>query len=51
MQLCWLPTPNSVKVSIMLEDAGLPYKPHLVSLETHDPMSPALAPRLWRGLR
>jgi len=29
-----------VKVSIMLEETGLPYEPHLVSFETHDQMSP-----------
>jgi len=40
LQLYSLPTPNGVKVSIMLEEAGLPYEPHLVSFETHDQMSP-----------
>ena len=30
LQLYSLPTPNGVKVSIMLEETGLPYEPHLV---------------------
>ena len=40
LQLYSLPTPNGVKVSIMLEEIGLPYEPHLVSFETNDQMSP-----------
>ncbi|MET0859105.1 MAG: glutathione binding-like protein [Telluria sp.] len=40
IQLYSLPTPNGVKVSIMLEETGLPYEPHLVSFETQDQMSP-----------
>ena len=40
LQLYSLPTPNGVKVSVMLEETGLPYEPHLVSFETHDQMSP-----------
>ena len=40
LQLYSLPTPNGVKVSIMLEETGLPYEPHLVSFETSDQMSP-----------
>jgi GST-like protein len=40
LQLYSLPTPNGVKVSIMLEETGLPYEPHLVSFESHDQMSP-----------
>ena len=40
IQLYSLPTPNGVKVSIMLEETGLPYEPHLVSFETNDQMSP-----------
>ena len=32
LQLYWLPTPNGVKVSIMLEETGLPYEAHLVEL-------------------
>jgi GST-like protein len=40
IQLYSLPTPNGVKVSIMLEEAGLPYEPHLVSFERNEQMSP-----------
>jgi GST-like protein len=40
LQLYSLPTPNGVKVSIMLEEIGLPYEPHLVSFETQDQMTP-----------
>ncbi|MBK6651612.1 MAG: glutathione S-transferase N-terminal domain-containing protein [Betaproteobacteria bacterium] len=40
LQLYSLPTPNGVKVSIMLEEIGLPYEAHLVSFETNDQMSP-----------
>lgn len=41
IQLYSLPTPNGVKVSIMLEETGLPHEPHLVSFETNDQTSPA----------
>ena len=41
LQLYSLPTPNGVKVSILLEETGLPYGPHLISFETNDQMSPA----------
>ncbi len=41
LQLYSLPTPNGVKVSIMLEETELPYEAHLVSFETQDQMSPA----------
>ncbi|WP_394788623.1 glutathione S-transferase N-terminal domain-containing protein [Rhodoferax sp.] len=41
LQLYSLPTPNGVKVSILLEEIGLAYEPHLVSFETNDQMSPA----------
>ncbi|MET1077229.1 MAG: glutathione S-transferase N-terminal domain-containing protein [Pseudomonas sp.] len=41
LQLYSLPTPNGVKVSIMLEEIGLAYEPHLVSFETQDQLSPA----------
>ena len=30
LQLYSLPTPNGVKVSIMLEETGLPYEVHLI---------------------
>lgn len=41
IQLYSLPTPNGVKVSIMLEETGLPYEPHRVSFDTNDQLSPA----------
>ncbi len=40
IQLYSLPTPNGVKVSIMLEETGLAYEPHLVNFETNDQTSP-----------
>ncbi|MEJ6021151.1 glutathione binding-like protein [Ramlibacter sp. PS4R-6] len=40
LQLYSLPTPNGVKVSIMLEETGLPYEPHLVNFGTNDQMTP-----------
>jgi len=40
LQLYSLPTPNGVKVSIMLEETGLPYEPHLVSFDSNDQMTP-----------
>jgi len=40
IQLYSLPTPNGVKVSIMLEEIGLPYEPHRVGFDTNDQMSP-----------
>ena len=40
LQLYSLPTPNGVKVSIMLEETGLPYEPHLVNFQTNDQMTP-----------
>lgn len=40
LQLYSLTTPNGVKVSIMLEEIGLPYEPHFVSFETNDQMTP-----------
>ena len=36
LQLYSLPTPNSVKVSIMLEEIGLPYEVHLVDFNKDD---------------
>ena len=41
LQLYSLPTPNGVKVSIMLEETGLPYEAHRVSFDTQDQLSPA----------
>lgn len=40
IQLYSLPTPNGVKVSIMLEETGLPYEPHTVNFGANDQMSP-----------
>jgi GST-like protein len=40
LQLYSLPTPNGVKASVMLEETGLPYEPHLVSFDTDDQASP-----------
>lgn len=40
LQLYSLPTPNGVKVSIMLEETGLAYEPHLVSFDSNDQFSP-----------
>jgi GSH-dependent disulfide-bond oxidoreductase len=39
LQLYSLPTPNGVKVSVMLEEIGLPYEPHLVDFDTNDQLS------------
>jgi GST-like protein len=39
IQLYSLPTPNGVKVSIMLEETGLPYEPHLVRFDSNDQLS------------
>ncbi|MEO7177506.1 MAG: glutathione S-transferase N-terminal domain-containing protein [Allosphingosinicella sp.] len=36
IQLYSLPTPNGVKVSIMLEETGLPYEPHLVDIAKNE---------------
>jgi GST-like protein len=40
LQLYSLPTPNGVKVSIMLEEIGLPYEPHLVDFGKSDQQTP-----------
>jgi GST-like protein len=40
LQLYSLPTPNGVKVSIMLEEIGLAYEPHLVNFASNDQTSP-----------
>jgi GST-like protein len=40
IQLYSLPTPNGVKASIMLEETGLSYEPHLVRFEANDQSSP-----------
>ncbi|MGA8132835.1 MULTISPECIES: glutathione S-transferase N-terminal domain-containing protein [Pseudomonas] len=40
LQLYSLPTPNGVKVSILLEELGLPYEAHLVSFASNDQLTP-----------
>jgi len=47
LQLFSLPTPNGVKVSIMLEETGLAYEPHKIDIiagENHDPAFLTLNP-------
>ena len=40
IQLYSLPTPNGVKVSIMLEETGLAYEPHLVDIGKNETWGP-----------
>jgi GSH-dependent disulfide-bond oxidoreductase len=40
LQLYSLPTPNGVKVSIMLEETGVPYEAHLVDFDRQDQSTP-----------
>lgn len=40
LQLYSLNTPNGIKVSLMLEETGLPYEPHLVRFDKNDQMTP-----------
>ena len=40
IQLYSLPTPNGVKVSILLEELGLPYEPHRVAFDSNDQKTP-----------
>ena len=40
LQLYSLPTPNGVKVSICLEETGLPYEPHLVRFDRNEQLTP-----------
>ncbi|MDW6024642.1 glutathione S-transferase N-terminal domain-containing protein [Mesorhizobium sp. BAC0120] len=40
LQLYSLPTPNGVKVSIMLEEVGLPYEAHLVDIGNNESWTP-----------
>ena len=40
LQLYSLPTPNGVKVSILLEELGVPYEVHRVAFDSNDQTSP-----------
>jgi len=40
LQLYSLPTPNGVKVSVMLEECGIPYEAHRVDIQTGDQFPP-----------
>src|SRR5215472_9654285 len=40
LQLYSFPTPNGVKVSIMLEEIGLPYEAHTVNISKNDSWTP-----------
>ncbi|AMJ60451.1 glutathione S-transferase N-terminal domain-containing protein [Bosea sp. PAMC 26642] len=40
IQLYSLPTPNGVKVSIALEELGLPYEPHLIDIGKNETWGP-----------
>ncbi len=40
LQLYSLPTPNGVKVSIMLEEIGLPYEPHTINIGVNETWTP-----------
>jgi GSH-dependent disulfide-bond oxidoreductase len=43
LQLYAVPSPNGVKISIMLEETGVPYEAHYVDLETNEQLSPEFA--------
>jgi GST-like protein len=43
IQLYSMPTPNGVKVSIMLEETGLPYEPHRVRFDANEQQSAEFA--------
>jgi GST-like protein len=40
IQLYSVPTPNGVKVSIMLEETGLPYEPHAINIMQNETFTP-----------
>jgi GST-like protein len=40
LQLYSLPTPNGVKVSIMLEETGIPYEPHTINIGQNETWTP-----------
>ena len=39
IQLYSVPTPNGIKVSVMLEETGLPYEPHFVRFDKNEQLS------------
>ena len=39
LQLYSVPTPNGIKVSVMLEETGVPYEPHFVRLGDNEQLS------------
>lgn len=39
IQLYSVPTPNGIKVSVMLEETGLPYEPHFVRFDANEQLS------------
>jgi GSH-dependent disulfide-bond oxidoreductase len=39
LQLYSVPTPNGIKVAVMLEETGVPYEPHFVRLDDNEQMS------------
>lgn len=41
LQLYAAPTPNGVKISIMLEETGLAYEPHLIDITKNESKNPA----------
>jgi GST-like protein len=41
LQLYAAPTPNGVKVSIMLEESGLGYEPHMIDISNNESKDPA----------
>jgi GST-like protein len=43
LQLYSCPTPNGVKVSIALEEIGLPYEPHFVAIRDNETFTPEFA--------
>src|ERR1700710_1195421 len=40
LQLYSVPTPNGVKVSILLEELGIPYEPHFINIMTDETKVP-----------
>ena len=42
LQLYSLPTPNGVKVSIALEEIGLPYEAHLIDILKNESWTPGI---------